>query len=246
MHKELSSKIISQKYLPRKILGLFLLDISFVSKYPKTEFFYNAIIAMCEVIEAEVENDGAKKAKSISDLANRDLKILKTKTDKNIDQYTKEVLDKKTAENLENYLNEGWRFLQINKRTNETVKMPKHLNIAFAMMDVKSIARRVYNRRSSTGKPDNSQEMDVLVMMIDIGVDSVINNYINAWTHVKSDGHEKIEALNEEFISALEYMLILFNKIDGAYSLHSFRNLPSATNEVLTKWFEKIHMTEWF
>lgn len=74
--------------------------------------------------------------------------------------------------------------------------------------------------------------------MVDVGIDSIVSNYLvntqNVVTGADGDHEREIKHTND-LIDILEYMMVLFNKIDDGYSLYCFKYLPSHTTELLTQ-----------
>lgn len=241
MNKRTSLQEIRAKNAPKRFFGFIPMEMSFLSKYPITEFSYNAIVDMGEMIESIKSTEtSVRRSISIRKAANEEVKTLKRTTGKEIGR------DKETAQALDKYLNEVWSLLSVSMKMTRTKDIPEYLSIPFAIMEINSIARRVYNRISSDPALVESTELNVITMMVNVGIDSIVKNYIQALAVVTKYGKgDEAKAINEDFINTLEYLLILFNKIDGGYSLHTFNHLTSATNEVLTSWVEEIHKTEW-
>lgn len=238
----LPTRTINHKYAPKEFLGLKSTNLLFLTTYPQIDFTYKSLINMCEIVEQKnITRSSKNQAKTIVRKANECIKNLKNQESKLSGQYK---LDDGTIQNsldeLKMHQHNAWSALGLALKMSGAKELPDGLQVAYAALELKSIANRVCNRLESNYLYDDAVEKEVAKLMRDVGIDSILSNYIQA----AQDAQKNQAALmihTNSVISIFEYMLILFNKIEGGYSMHSFRYLPSETKKALESEFERIH-----
>ena len=213
---------------------------------PQTKFLYESIVNFQNFIK-EIERDTGVKygGKDALKKADKNIKTLNADIKNNSEQSIKS-LDDRTASQLLIILDDIWKTsktcVKIAALNRQPIELPNNLQLVYAVLEIKNIGQRVHNRIDSSYLYDDSKEKEVLKSMIDTDIDRMFSDYImniNACSDPK-----ELSIYRNAFVTKIEYMLILFNKIEHWYSLHTFKHMPSNTTTALEQAFNEYYKTQ--
>lgn len=240
------SKSINPRYAPTEFFGLRKICLAFLTEYPEIDFSYTSILRACELIEdidtAYIPKQQLRRTIKEANECIKHLRVnLKTTTSQ---PENKKQLVAESHKQLNLCLHKTMTTLRMVLKISSTTRLPADLQVVYAVYELKNVGSRICNRLDSNYLYNESTDKEVAHLMVDVGIDSIVSNYLvntqNVVTGADGDHEREIKHTND-LIDILEYMMVLFNKIDDGYSLYCFKYLPSHTTELLTQNLTRTH-----
>lgn len=244
--KVIPSKSINPRYAPTEFFGLRKICLAFLTEYPEIDFSYTSILRACELIEdidtAYIPKQQLRRTIKEANECIKHLRVnLKTTTSQ---PENKKQLVAESHKQLKLCLHKTMTTLRMVLKISSTTRLPADLQVVYAVYELKNVGSRICNRLDSNYLYNESTDKEVAHLMVDVGIDSIVSNYLvntqNVVTGADGD-HEREIKHTDDLIDILEYMMVLFNKIDDGYSLYCFKYLPSHTTELLTQNLTRTH-----